>query len=128
MARTRRNELAQVFAKENLRSNIERKRQFYVDIERTFQPGDLVSLFTPVYNPEASEKLDSFWTGPWKILSRIAPTTYTVENVVADQNKPQKTHIVQVDRLKKYFEEDQPVTPPLNFDPNPNKENFAKDA
>ena len=127
MARTRRNELAQVFAKENLRSNIERKRQFYVDIERTFHPGDLVSLFTPVYNPEASEKLDSFWTGPWKILSRIAPTTYTVENVVADQNKPQKTHIVQVDRLKKYFEEDQPVTPPLSFDPNPIKENFDKD-
>ena len=51
LARTRRNELAQVFAKENLRSHIEKRRQFYVEIERTFQPGDLVSLFTPVYNP-----------------------------------------------------------------------------
>ena len=29
--------------------------------------------------------------------------------------------------MKKYFEEDQPVTPPLNFNPNPSKENFAKD-
>ena len=74
-----------------------------------------------------SEKLDSFWTGPWKILSRLAPTTYTIENLVANQNIPQKTHVVQVDRLKKYFEDDQPVTPPLNFDPNPEKEKFTKD-
>ena len=127
LARTRRNELAKVFAQENLKSHIQKRRQFYVEIERTFQPGDLVSLFTPINNPEVSEKLDSFWTGPWKILSRLAPTMYTIENLVAKPDKPRKTHVVQVDGLKKFFEEDQPVTPPVDFDQNPQPGKLAKD-
>ena len=118
MVRTRRNELARVFAQANLQKSIENKRQFYVEVERAFQPGDLVSLFTPVNNAEVSEKLFFFWTGPWKMLSRLAPTTYTIEQHLKEPEKPHKTHIVQVDRLKKFYEEDQPVTPPVDFDPN----------
>ena len=127
LVRTRRNELVKVFTQQNLRQSIENKRQFYVDIERAFQPGDLVSLFTPVNNTEVSEKLDSFWTGPWKVLSILAPTTYTIENVLREPDKPHKTHIVQVDRLKKFFEEDQPVTPPVDFDPNPKPGEISRD-
>lgn len=127
LVRTRRNELAKVFAQENLRKNIENKQQFYVEIERAFQPRDLVSLFPPINNTEVSEKLDSFWTGPWKILSRLAPTTYTIENLLREPDKPHKTHIVQVDMLKKFFEEDQPVTPLVDFDPNPKRGEMSRD-
>ena len=103
LARTRRNELAKVFAQENLKSHIEKKRQFYVEIERTFQPGDLVSLFTPINNPEVLGKLDSFWTGPWKILSRLAPTTYTIENLVAKPDKTSKNPCCPSGQTKKVF-------------------------
>ena len=118
MARTRRNELAQNFAQQNLQRNIMRNRQYYVEIERAFAPGDLVSLFTPFNDAQVSEKLNSFWTGPWKVLSRQAPTTYTIEQAIKEPEKPDKIHTVQVDRLKRYYEEDQPVTPPVDFDPD----------
>ena len=87
-------------------------------MERAFEPGDLVSLFTPFNNAEVSEKLNTFWTGPWKVLSRIAPTTYTIEQAEREPEKPHKIHTVQVDRLKRFYEEDQPVTPPVNFNPD----------
>ena len=74
-------------------------------------------------------KLNSFWTGPWRILSRLAPTTYTIEPVSREPETPHKTHTFQVDRLKKFYEEDQPVKPPVNFDPdlkpgNPSRDEF----
>ena len=118
MVRTRRNELAQKFAQQNLQRNIMRNRQYYIEVERAFEPGDLVSLFTPFNDAQVSEKLNSFWTGPWKILSRQAPTTYTIEQAIKEPEKPYKIHTVQVDRLKRFYEEDQPVTPPVNFDPD----------
>ena len=75
MQKTGRNKLAKVFAESNLHKQIQRQRQYYVENERVFQAGDLVSLFTPTNNSEVSEKLNFFWIGPWRVVCQLAPTT-----------------------------------------------------
>ena len=87
-------------------------------------------MYTPTNNSEVSEKLNSFWTGPWRVVCRLAPTTYKLEPVLDQlETRPSKLPTVQVDRMKKYYPKDHPVTPPVNFDPDfmpndPFKEHF----
>lgn len=97
----RKNELAQASAQANLQKQINRQRQYYIDNERVFKTGDWVYLFTPTNTSEDSEKLNTFWTGPWKIASRLTPTTYKLEQMPGKfAGRSFKSPTVQVNRLK----------------------------
>ena len=114
-AKHRRVELCEAFVKKNLAKELIRQRQYYVGKNRSFEKGDWVYLFTPVKTPNVSEKIDSYWSGPWSIDNRLASTTYRVvpiEGKFAGSFKPQT---VQVDRIKTYTPGDPVVSPPRSF-------------
>ena len=115
MARSRRNEIAETFVKKHLKTHIIKNRKFYQEYVRTFEKNDLVYLFTPVQNKDLSEKLDTPWTGPWKVEKRLASTTYKVVAIPNRFTGYYKPMIIQVDRLKKFVEPEPAVTPPPGF-------------
>jgi transposase InsO family protein len=68
----------------------------YYDIshkEVSFEVGEFVMLFTPRSEIGLTKKFLSRWTGPFKILARINPVNYRLEDV---------THVVHVQRLRRY--------------------------
>ena len=118
VARARRNELANAFAKRNLSGAILRQRKYYTEGLRKFAKGDLVYLFTPQPVGPDSEKITTFWTGPWTVVEVLGPTTYKLEETPGKFSQPQKQVVTQVDRIKQYLPTDPVVTPPRNFDGN----------
>ena len=115
MARSRRNEIAEAFVKKHLSTHILQHRKFYQQYVKTFEKGDLVWLFTPVIHKDISDKLDTPWTGPWEVLERLASTTYKVGPIPNRFTGYYKTMVIQVDRIKKFRDDEPTVTPPLNF-------------
>ena len=75
VAKARCNELASSFLKRNLAQAILRQRKYYMEELWKFEKGDLVYLFTPQPVGEASKKIVTFWTGPWRISNVLGPTT-----------------------------------------------------
>ena len=69
VAKARRDELANAFAKRNLAHAILHQRKYYTEGLRKFEKGDLVYLFTPQSVSSDSKKIVTFWTSPWKVAS-----------------------------------------------------------
>ena len=95
---------------------------------RSFNPGDKVYLFTPRATKDLSRKFHHYWSGPFLIKEKLAPTTYKV--VPAPGVFPRKIDpiVAQVDRLKVYTESDDIITPPvdLHLGIGPNNEAAAR--
>ena len=128
-ARTRKFELCEAYVKQNLAKQLIRQRQYYSAIARVFGKGDWVYLFTPVKTEGVSEKIDSYWSGPWQVAEKLAATTYRVEPIPGYFVGSFKPQVVQVDRIKIYHPKDPVVAPPLSFtgevsDADPNIENY----
>jgi transposase InsO family protein len=68
---------------------------------KPYTPGDLVWLHSTVVARGKSRKLHHPWTGPWKVLKRIADTTYRLQ----DCRNPRKKLVVHFDRLKRCTED-----------------------
>ena len=86
--------------REELEAAVERRRRQYHHDAQTYQPGQLVWLFTPAANPGVSRKLQTFWTGPWRILEEVNQVTYRIQ---PDPSwRDQKEQVVSIDRLKPY--------------------------
>ena len=62
-----------------------------------------------------SEKISSYWSGPWIIESKLASTTYRVSPIEGQFAGSFKPLTVQVDRIKKYVPGEPAVSPPPNF-------------
>ena len=45
--------------------------------ERHFNPGDQVMVFTPAITGSRGEKLADRWSGPYMVIGRLSPVTYT---------------------------------------------------
>ena len=112
VAKARHDDLANAFAKRNLTHAILRQRKYYTEGLRKFEKGDLVYLFTPQPVSSESEKIVTFWTGPWKVAEVLGPTTYKLEQIPGKFSQSQKPVVTQVDRIKKYLPADLLVTPP----------------
>ncbi|MEE2954779.1 MAG: reverse transcriptase domain-containing protein [Pseudomonadota bacterium] len=114
-AKHRKYELCEAHVKRNLAKQLIRQRQYYIGNERSFSKGDWVYLFTPVPVKGVSEKISTFWTGPWAIDEKLASTTYRIVPIPGKFAGSFEPAVVQVDRIKKFYETDVPVTPPPNF-------------
>src|SRR5690606_6750770 len=68
--------------------------------EVTFQPGDLVLLWFPSRRVGLAEKLLRRYRGPYRVLSRLGPVTYSVLLEASASEPPETVH---VSRLKKYY-------------------------
>ena len=62
-----------------------------------YQTGDLVWLHSPVVPCGASRKLHQPWTGPYKIIKRLADVTYRIQNC---NGRRHRRLVVHFDRLK----------------------------
>ena len=114
-ARHRKHEVCETYVKQNLAKQLIRQRQYYADTARTFQQGDWVHLFTPVKTDGVSEKIDTYWSGPWQVHKKLASTTYRIHPIEGKFAGSYKPLTVQVDRIKMYHPTDPVVTPPVNF-------------
>ena len=60
-----------------------------------FNKGDLVWLYTPVLHQGFSRKLNHPWSGPFRVIERIADVTYRIQHL---RNRRKK--VVHFNRLK----------------------------
>ena len=86
--------------REELDAAVERRRRQYHQEVSIYHPGQLVWLFTPAATPGVSRKLQTFWTGPWRILECVNQVTYRIQPDPSWSG--QKEQVVSVDRLKPY--------------------------
>lgn len=90
------------YVRKELGAAVERARRQYHGDQKLFVVGQLVWLFTPVIRTGISKKLQTFWTGPWKVVEQLNGLMYRIR---ADpswgETKPEQA--VSVDRLKPYF-------------------------
>ena len=66
--------------------------------ERHFDPGDKVMVFTPAITGSRGEKLSDRWSGPYTVIGRLSPVTYTIEM----PDKRRKDHAIHVTALKQW--------------------------
>ena len=85
-----------------------------------YQAGDLVWLYSPVVHCGASQKLHRPWTGPYKIIKRLADVTYRIQNCTGCRRRL----VVHFDCLKPCHQDmrmgsssQDDVTPPVSHDP-----------
>ena len=116
------------WARDNISSAITRQRQYYYKDKIMFHNGEKVWLFHPNLKPKTSSKFPIRWTGPWTVLRKINDVLYEVKP--DPRWNRQKTEVVAVDRLKKYYEEeledDDSVPPPKELDVGLAGDEFAQ--
>ncbi len=70
------------------------------DNPRAFNPGDKVLIFSPVVTGKRSDKLTDRWQGPFTVLKKITPVTYTVD--MPEHHKRKRS--VHVNGMKKWIQ------------------------
>ncbi|UYV73156.1 K02A2.6-like [Cordylochernes scorpioides] len=70
-------------------------------MERSYEPGELVAVWTPIRKIGKCEKLLRKYSGPFRILKKLSNVNYLIE---PKDNPGQDPLIVHVSRLKPYFE------------------------
>ncbi|UYV71437.1 hypothetical protein LAZ67_8003186, partial [Cordylochernes scorpioides] len=87
---------------ERMKKNYDKKH-----MERSYEPGELVAVWTPVRKIGKCEKLLRKYFGPYRILKKLSNVNYLIE---PKDNPGQDPLIVHVSRLKPYFERIDEVT------------------
>ncbi|UYV76815.1 hypothetical protein LAZ67_14002092 [Cordylochernes scorpioides] len=87
---------------ERMKRNYDKKHN-----EKIYEPGHLVAVWTPVRKIGKCEKLLRKYFGPYRILKKLSNVNYLIE---PKDNPGQDPLIVQVSRLKPYFERIDEVT------------------
>ncbi|UYV77773.1 hypothetical protein LAZ67_15002226 [Cordylochernes scorpioides] len=81
---------------ERMKKNYDKKH-----MERSYEPGELVAVWTPIRKIGKCEKLLRKYFGPYKILKKLSNVNYLIE---PKDNPGQDPLIVHVSRIKPYFE------------------------
>ncbi|UYV71992.1 hypothetical protein LAZ67_9001493, partial [Cordylochernes scorpioides] len=81
---------------ERMKKNYDKKH-----MERSYKPGELVAVWTPIRKIGKCEKLLRKYFGPYKILKKLSNVNYLIE---PKDNPGQDPLIVHVSRIKPYFE------------------------
>lgn len=110
---------AHAWARDNMRTTIERQRRAYHKDKDNFQLQQKVWLFTPRLRPGQSKKFATYWTGPWTISKRINDLMYQIEPDPTWLRK--QSEVVSVDRLKTFYateitSQSQVQPPPVDAD------------
>ncbi|UYV73812.1 K02A2.6-like, partial [Cordylochernes scorpioides] len=87
---------------ERMKKNYDKKH-----MERSYEPGELVAVWTPIRKIGKCEKLLRKYFGPYRILKKLSNINYLIE---PKDNPGQDPLIVHVSRLKPYFERIDEVT------------------
>ncbi|UYV72103.1 hypothetical protein LAZ67_9001818 [Cordylochernes scorpioides] len=87
---------------ERMKKNYDKKH-----MERSYEPGELVAVWTPIRKIGKCEKLLRKYFGPYRILKKLSNVNYLIE---PKDNPGQDPLIVHVSRLKPYFERIDEVT------------------
>ena len=77
-----------------------RQREIYHEHHKKILPGDLVWLHTLRPNPNLARKFQSYWSGPYKVLSQVANTLYQIESY-GNWTSTKVMVTAAVDRLRK---------------------------
>ncbi|UYV76233.1 hypothetical protein LAZ67_13003122 [Cordylochernes scorpioides] len=87
---------------ERMKKNYDKKH-----MERSYEPGELVAVWTPIRKIGKCKKLLRKYFGPYRILKKLS----NVNNLIEPKDNPgQDPLIVHVSRLKPYFERIDEVT------------------
>ncbi|UYV78164.1 hypothetical protein LAZ67_16000346 [Cordylochernes scorpioides] len=70
-------------------------------MEKSYEPGELVAVWTPIRKIGKCEKLLRKYFGPYRILKKLSNVNYLIE---PKDNPGQDPLIVHVSRIKPYFE------------------------
>ncbi|UYV72153.1 hypothetical protein LAZ67_9001970 [Cordylochernes scorpioides] len=81
---------------ERMKKNYDKKHT-----ERSYEPGELVAVWTPIRKIGKCEKLLRKYFGPYRILKKLSNVNYLIE---PKYNPGQDPLIVHVSRIKPYFE------------------------
>ncbi|UYV83011.1 K02A2.6-like, partial [Cordylochernes scorpioides] len=81
---------------ERMKKNYDKKH-----MERSYEPGELVAVWTPIRKIGKCEKLLRKYFGPYRILKKLPNVNYLIE---PKDNPGQNPLIVHVSRIKPYFE------------------------
>ncbi|UYV71288.1 hypothetical protein LAZ67_8002510, partial [Cordylochernes scorpioides] len=81
---------------EKMKKNYDKKH-----MERSYEPGELVAVWTPIRKIGKCEKLLRKYFGPYRILKKLSNVNYLIE---PKDNPGQDPLIVHVSRIKPYFE------------------------
>ncbi|UYV66261.1 hypothetical protein LAZ67_4001049 [Cordylochernes scorpioides] len=81
---------------ERMKKNYDKKH-----MERSYEPGELVAVWTPIRKIGKCEKLLRKYFGPYRILKKLSNVNYLIE---PKYNPGQDPLIVHVSRIKPYFE------------------------
>ncbi|UYV67231.1 K02A2.6-like, partial [Cordylochernes scorpioides] len=81
---------------ERMKGNYDKKH-----MERSYEPGELVAVWTPIRKIGKCEKLLRKYFGPYRILKKLSNVNYLIE---PKDNPGQDPLIVHVSRIKPYFE------------------------
>ncbi|UYV72119.1 hypothetical protein LAZ67_9001873 [Cordylochernes scorpioides] len=87
---------------ERMKKNYDKKH-----MERSYEPGELVAVWTPIRKIGKCEKLLRKYFGPYRIIKKLSNVNYLIE---PKDNPGQDPLIVHVSRLKPYFERIDEVT------------------
>ncbi|UYV65696.1 hypothetical protein LAZ67_3005170, partial [Cordylochernes scorpioides] len=96
---------------ERMKKNYDKKH-----MERSYEPGELVAVWTPIRKIGKCEKLLRNYFGPYRILKKLSNVNYLIE---PKDNPGQDPLIVHVSRIKPYFERIYEDTPSLLVLPTP---------
>ncbi|UYV83001.1 hypothetical protein LAZ67_22001692 [Cordylochernes scorpioides] len=76
-------------------------------MERSYEPGELVAVWTPIRKIGKCEKLLRKYFSPYRILKKMSSVNYLIE---PKDNPGQDPLIVHVSRIKPYYERmDEPI-------------------
>ncbi|UYV74885.1 hypothetical protein LAZ67_12001673, partial [Cordylochernes scorpioides] len=81
---------------ERMKKNYDKKH-----MERSYEPGELVAVWTPIRKIGKCEKLLRKYFGPYRILKKLSNVNYLIE---PKDNPGQDPLIVHASRIKPYFE------------------------
>ncbi|UYV67118.1 hypothetical protein LAZ67_4003958, partial [Cordylochernes scorpioides] len=81
---------------EKMKKNYDKKH-----MERSYEPGELVAVWTPIRKIGKCEKVLRKYFGPYRILKKLPNVNYLIE---PKDNPGQDPLIVHVSRIKPYFE------------------------
>ncbi|UYV75671.1 hypothetical protein LAZ67_13000963 [Cordylochernes scorpioides] len=81
---------------ERMKKNYDKKH-----MERSYEPGELVAVWTPIRKIGKCEKLLRKYFGPYRILKKMSSVNYLIE---PKDNPGQDPLIVHVSRIKPYYE------------------------
>ncbi|UYV68013.1 hypothetical protein LAZ67_5002793, partial [Cordylochernes scorpioides] len=106
---------------ERMKKNYDKKH-----MERSYEPGELVAVWTPIRKIGKCEKLLRKYFGPYRILKKLSNVNYLIE---PKDNPGQDPLIVHVSRIKPYFERiDEVNHEDFEAVPNMEADAFAADS